>query len=115
MTGISFEPNGLVMARYTNSKSQPVGRVELANFRNPQGLQAIGDNAWRATLASNDAVKGVPGDGGMGSLQAEALEESNIDLTGELVGMITAQRIYQANAQTIKAQDQILQTLVNLR
>ncbi len=115
LTGIGFETNGNVMARYSNGRSQPVGRVDLANFRNPQGLQAIGDNAWRATVASNDAVRGVPGDGNMGALQASALEESNIDLTGELVGMITAQRIYQANAQTIKAQDQILQTLVNLR
>ena len=115
MTGIAFNSDGTVMARYSNGRSQPVGRVELANFRNPQGLQAIGDNAWRSTVASNDAVRGVPGDGNMGALQASALEESNIDLTGELVGMITAQRIYQANAQTIKAQDQILQTLVNLR
>jgi flagellar hook protein FlgE len=89
--------------------------VEIATFRNPQGLQPQGDNLWQATFASNEPVRGVPGDGSLGVLQAGALEESNVDLTGELVNMITAQRIYQANAQTIKAQDQILQTLVNLR
>jgi len=115
LTSISVESNGIVMARYSNGRSRPAGQVELATFRNPQGLQPMGDNAWLATFASNDPVRGVPGDGKVGVLQAGALEESNVDLTGELVGMITAQRIYQANAQTIKAQDQVLQTLVNLR
>ena len=103
------------MARYSNGQSKPAGQIEIANFRNPQGLQPLGDNAWARTYASGDPVIGVPGDGNLGVLQAGALEESNIDLTGELVSMITAQRIYQANAQTIKTQDQVLQTLVNLR
>ena len=67
------------------------------------------------TFASGDPIVNVPGEGTMGKLQSGALEESNVDLTGELVNMITAQRIYQANAQTIKTQDQVLQTLVNLR
>ena len=75
----------------------------------------MGDNNWAASYSSGAPVVGVPGDGSLGVLQAGALEESNIDLTGELVSMITAQRIYQANAQTIKTQDQMLQTLVNLR
>ena len=78
-------------------------------------LQPQGNNQWANTFASGDPIKGVPGDGNLGVLQAGALEESNVDLTGELVNMITAQRIYQANAQTIKAQDQVLQTLVNIR
>ena len=69
----------------------------------------------RARYASGTPVLGVPADGNLGVLQSGALEESNVDLTGELVNMITAQRIYQANAQTIKTQDQVLQTLVNLR
>ena len=115
LTDIAIEGNGTVMARYSNGKTRPVGQVELATFRNPQGLQPIGNNAWILTAASGTPVAGVPGNGFLGALQSGALEESNIDLTGELVGMITAQRIYQANAQTIKAQDQILQTLVNLR
>lgn len=115
LSGIGVETSGVVMARYSNGESKPVGQVELANFRNTQGLQPMGGNLWTRTFASGDPVVNVPGEGTMGSLQAGALEESNVDLTGELVNMITAQRIYQANAQTIKTQDQVLQTLVNLR
>jgi flagellar hook protein FlgE len=115
LSSISVESNGVIMARYSNGESKPSGQIELATFRNPQGLQPLGDNAWGRTFTSGDPVYGVPGDGNMGVLQAGALEESNVDLTGELVNMITAQRIYQANAQTIKTQDQVLQTLVNLR
>ena len=115
LVGIQFESNGIVMARYSNGQSKPAGQIELANFRNPQGLQPTGGNGWSSTFASGDPVVGVPGNGNTGPLQAGALEESNVDLTAELVNMITAQRVYQANAQTIKTQDQMLQTLVNLR
>ena len=115
LTAIVVESSGVITARYSNGQSRPAGQVEIANFRNPQGLQPIGDNAWARTFASGDPVMGVPGDGNLGVLQAGALEESNIDLTGELVNMIISQRIYQANAQTIKTEDQILQTLVNIR
>jgi flagellar hook protein FlgE len=87
----------------------------MASFRNPQGLEPLGGNAWGRTFASGDPLVGVPGSGSLGVLQAGAVEESNVDLTAELVDMITAQRVYQANAQTIKTQDQILQTIVNLR
>ncbi len=115
LTAIVVESDGVVTARYSNGRAQAAGQVELANFRNPQGLQPLGDNRWARTNASGEAILGVPGQGNLGVLQAAALEESNIDLTGELVNMIVAQRIYQANAQTIKTQDQVLQTLVNLR
>ena len=115
LLGIQFESNGVLMTRYSNGQSKPVGQVELASFRNPQGLQPIGGNGWASTFASGDPVMGVPSNGLMGALQAGALEESNVDLTAELVNMITAQRTYQANAQTIKTVDQVLQTLVNLR
>ena len=115
LTSVNIESSGIVMARYSNGRSRPAGQIEIATFRNPQGLQPVGGSMWNATFASNEAIRGVPGEGSLGVLQAGALEESNVDLTGELVSMITAQRIYQANAQTIKAQDQILQTLVNLR
>jgi flagellar hook protein FlgE len=115
LTAILVEADGIVTARYSNGQSRPAGQIELANFRNPQGLQPLGDNNWARTYASGDPVVGVPGNGNLGVLQPGALEESNIDLTGELVNMITAQRIYQANAQTLKAEDQVLQTLVNLR
>ncbi len=115
LTAISVEANGIVMARFSNGQSQPGGQLEIANFRNLNGLQPIGNNAWARTFASGDPVVGVPGDGNLGVLQAGALEESNIDLTAELVNMIIAQRVYQANAQTIKTEDQVLQTLVNIR
>jgi flagellar hook protein FlgE len=115
LTTLAVEADGTILARYSNGESKPAGQVELATFRNPQGLQPLGGNGWGATVAAGDAVLGVPGQGNMGVLQAGALEESNIDLTGQLVAMITAQRTYQANAQTIKTQDQVLQTLVNLR
>ena len=80
-----------------------------------QGLQPMGGNAWVQTAASGGPIVGTPGSGNLGVLQAGALEESNVDLTAELVNMIVAQRSYQANAQTIKTQDQILQAIVNLR
>jgi flagellar hook protein FlgE len=115
ITGVSIESNGVVMARYSNGQNQPAGQIELATFRNPQGLQPLGGNVWARTSTSGDPIVGVPGEGNLGVLQAGALEESNVDLTGELVAMMTAQRVYQANAQTIRTQDQVLQTLVQLR
>ena len=115
LTSISIETDGMLMARYSNGQSRPAGQLQLANFRNPQGLIAMGGNAWGTSFASGTPITGMAGDGNMGVLQAGALEESNVDLTGELVAMITAQRVYQANAQTIKTQDQALQTLVNMR
>ncbi|GAA0756662.1 flagellar hook protein FlgE [Ideonella azotifigens] len=115
LSSIAIDDSGIIMARYSNGQSKPAGQVELATFRNMQGLQPMGGNGWQRTYASGDPVVGTPGVGNIGSLQAGALEESNVDLTGELVGMITAQRNYQANAQTIKTMDQVLQTLVNLR
>jgi flagellar hook protein FlgE len=115
LTGINMEGNGIIMARYSNGQSRPAGQIELANFRNPQGLSPMGGNLWTRSYASGDPIVGVPSEGNMGTLTAGALEESNVDLTGELVNMITAQRVYQANAQTIKTMDQVMQTLVNLR
>ena len=115
LTGVSIEKTGIVMATYSNGQSKPAGQVELATFRNPQGLNPLGGNLWARSFESGDPTTGTPTSANFGALQAGALEESNVDLTGELVNMITAQRVYQANAQTIKTQDQVLQTLVNLR
>ena len=81
----------------------------------PNGLQNIGDNQWVETAESGVPLTSTPGSSGLGAVQSARVEESNVDLTAELVNMITAQRYYQANAQTIKTQDQIMQTLVNLR
>ena len=115
LTGMSVEPDGVLMASYSNGQSRPAGQLQLATFRNPQGLVAMGGNVWANSFASGTPVTGRAGDGGLGVLQSGALEESNVDLTGELVSMITAQRIYQANAQSIKTQDEAMQTLVNMR
>jgi len=107
--------DGIIQGRYTNGQSKNLGRVVLANFVNPNGLQSMGGNQWMASYESGDELVGSPGSSTMGVLQSSAVEDSNVDLTAELVNMITAQRIYQANAQTIKTQDQVMQTLVNLR
>lgn len=115
LAGFSTGEDGIITGRYTNGKSAVMGQVVLANFTNPNGLQPLGNNAWAESSASGQALIGVPNSGGLGVLKSNATEDSNVDLTGELVNMITAQRVYQANAQTIKTQDQVLQTLVNLR
>ena len=115
LAGFAIGDDGTIMARYTNGQTQAQGRVALANFANPQGLAALGGNAWTETANSGQPLVGDPGSASLGNIQSGAVEGSNIDLTGELVSMITAQRSYQANAQTIRAQDQVLQTIVNLR
>ena len=107
--------NGVISARYSNGEIQSAGQVALADFRNVQGLRPSAFGNWVETVASGQPVLGAPGQGKFGALRAGALEESNIDLTSELVNMMTAQRTYQANAQTIKTQDQVLSTLTNLR
>ena len=113
--GMNIGENGIITARYSNGQTQASGQIALAEFRNVQGLTPIGGNDWVSTFASGAAVQGSPGQGKFGGLRSGALEESNVDLTGELVNMMVAQRAYQANAQTIKTQDQVLSTLVNLR
>jgi len=115
LVSFSAAPDGSIIGRYTNGQAQTLAQVVLAKFSNPNGLQALGDNSFAETSDSGLAVVGSPNTGGRGVLQSSALEDSNVDLTAELVNMITAQRYYQANAQTIKTQDQVLQTLVNLR
>ncbi len=115
LTGFVISPDGILLGRYSNGQSKNLAQVVLANFRNPQGLQPIGNNLWVETSASGPALVGAPQSGQYGAIQSAAVEDSNVDLTAELVAMITAQRVYQANAQTIKTQDAVLQTLVNLR
>ncbi len=115
LTSINISKDGMVMASYSNGVTRAEAQVALANFRNPQGLLSVGGNNWVESFDSGPAVLGKPGDGNFGALRSGALEDSNVDLTAELVNMMTAQRAYQANAQTIKTQDQIMSTLVNLR
>ena len=115
LAGFAIGSDGVVQARYSNGQSRPQAQVALANFVNAQGLAPLGGNAWAETATSGQPLVGAPGSGNLGLLQSGAVENSNIDLTAELVNMITAQRVYQANAQTIRTQDQVMQTLVNLR
>ena len=115
LVGIKVGEDGVITARYSNGQTQSAGQFALADFRNVQGLAQTGGGNWIETFSSGQPVQGAPGIGKMGALRAGALEESNVDLTAELVNMMTAQRAYQAHAQTIKTQDQVLSTLVNLR
>ncbi|MFC3149249.1 flagellar hook protein FlgE [Piscinibacterium candidicorallinum] len=115
IAGFTIDGNGVILGRYTNGQTLAQGQIVLSNFTNAQGLVPVGGNAWVETTASGQPLTGAPNSGALGGLQAGALEDSNVDLTGELVNMITAQRMYQANAQTVRTQDQVLQTLVNLR
>ncbi len=113
--GLQIGNTGSIEASYDNGQTTTLGQINLYTFTNPNGLQPIGDNLWLNTVATGGATANNPGSGVAGTIQSGAMEESNVDLTAELVNLIVAQRTYQANAQTIRAQDQILQTLVNLR
>ena len=114
-TGVQIEPDGTVQATYSNDQKVTFGQVVLANFINPNGLKNVGDNAWIATQDSGPASIGTPNTGPLGQLLSGQLEESNVDLTANLVDLITAQRFYQANAQTVKTQNAVDQTLLNMQ
>jgi flagellar hook protein FlgE len=115
LSGLSIDDDGNISARYSNGETKLMGQISLTTFQNPNGLVPLGNNLWAETAASGPALVGTPNSGSRGAIQSGAVEDSNVDLTQELVSMITLQRAYQANAQTIKTQDSILQTLVNLR
>jgi flagellar hook protein FlgE len=115
LTGVSIDQKGILTTTYSNGQTQRLAQISLADFRNPQGLAPISGGAWVETFTSGQAIQGKPLEGKFGELRPGALEESNVDLTAELVAMMTAQRSYQANVQTIKTQDQAVQALVNLR
>jgi flagellar hook protein FlgE len=112
---LAVTKDGIIQAQYTNGQALTIGQLSLTSFNNPNGLLSIGENHWISTPEAGTANTQQPNSGILGLIQSGAVEESNVDLTAELVNMIVAQRMYQANAQTIKTQDQILQTLVNLR
>ncbi|MEH3086309.1 MAG: flagellar hook protein FlgE [Xylophilus ampelinus] len=115
LTGMTIEADGSLTTRYSNGQTQKAGVVTLASFRNVQGLEPSSGGYWKQTFSSGAPIVSAPGSGNFGKLKSGALEDSTVDLTGELVNMMTAQRAYQANAQTIKTQDQVMSTLVNLR
>jgi len=115
LTGVSVDAEGIVFARFTNGQSTSLGKLALANFVNPQGLQQLGDTAWGESFQSGDALLGEAGTASFGNIQSGALESSNVDLTAQLVQMITAQRNFQANSQMISTADTITQTVINIR
>ncbi|WP_191117003.1 flagellar hook protein FlgE [Vibrio campbellii] len=113
LAGVRVEDNGMVYATYTNGQSQLQGQVVLADFANTQGLSKVSGTAWTQSFSSGAPIMGVPGTGTLGDLTPGALEGSNVDLTSELVTLMTAQRNYQANAKTISTNDKLTQALFN--
>ncbi|HCE1484064.1 TPA: flagellar basal body protein FlgE [Vibrio parahaemolyticus] len=113
LVGVRIEDNGEVYATYTNGQSLLQGQVVLADFSNPQGLNKVSGTAWTQSFSSGSPVVGAPGTGILGNLSAGSLEGSNVDLTNELVSLMTAQRNYQANAKTISTSDKLTQALFN--
>jgi len=115
LVGLGIGDDGVISGRYSNGVNQPLQQLVLVTFRNVQSMVPVGQSQWVATLDAGAETINKPGEGVAGLLQASSVEDSNTDLTGELVNLIIAQRLYQANAQSITAQSTILQTLVNLR
>jgi flagellar hook protein FlgE len=114
LSTVAIDPAGVVSAVYTNGRSTQLGQLAIANFPNSQGLQQLGNTNWAQTFASGTAVQGLAGSAGFGTIQSGALESSNVDLTTELVNMITEQRAFQANAQVITTADQLSQTVISI-
>lgn len=115
LSGISVDSAGVLFARYTNGQSATVGAIAMARFSNPNGLQQVGDTNWAASFESGDVLPGQGGSGTFGQIQSGALESSNVDISKQLVNMIVAQRDFQANAKMITTEDQITQTIINIR
>ncbi|EHJ03826.1 flagellar hook protein FlgE [Marinobacter manganoxydans] len=115
LSGLDVSDEGVLFARYTNGQSQALGQVALASFNNTNGLSPVGDTSWVETFESGQPIIGAPDTGTLGSIKASSVEESNVDLSAELVNLIIAQRNYQANAKTIETSDAVTQTIINLR
>lgn len=115
LAGLEIDDSGVIFARYTNGQSKVQGQIVLANFANVQGLTPVGKTQWVQSFESGEPVVGTPGSGTLGALQAGALEDSNVELSDQLVNLIVAQRNYQANAKTIETESAITQTIINLR
>lgn len=115
LAGIDIDKNGNVFARYTNGQAELQGQVALANFSNPQGLQSLGKNNWAETFAAGSPLIGPPGASSLGLIQSGALEESNVDVSEQLVKLIVAQRNFQANTEVIQTADAVTQAVINIR
>lgn len=115
LDSVDVDGEGIIFGRYTNGQNRPLGQLVLSNFSNPNGLQPLGDTTWAETYNSGEPVQGAPGTGSLGAIQSGALEDSNTDLTEELVRLIIAQRNFQANAQAVRTDDTVTQTILNFR
>jgi flagellar hook protein FlgE len=115
LTGIDVSKTGVVTARYSSGAFQSLGQVILGRFPNTQGLQKLGNTSWGQSSSSGQPVEGLPGANNIGTIQAGGLEASNVDLANQLVNLIVAQQSYQANAQTITTENEIIRTLLQLR
>jgi len=115
LTGISVDKEGIIFARFSNGGSTPLGKVAMTRFSNPQGLSKLGDTNWAQSADSGEPIPGEAGTGNFGLINAGALEQSNVDLSAQLVNLIVAQQAYQANAQTITTENSIVQTIINIR
>jgi len=114
LSGLAIDEEGLVSARFTNGQTQSLGQIALADFSNVQGLQAVGNTGWIETSESGEPVIAAPASGSLGTLTSGALEDSNVELSEQLVQLLIAQRNFQANARTISTSDEITQTIINL-
>ena len=110
-----IDPDGIIFGRFTNGQAKQMGQITLSAFPNSSGLRQVGDTSWNETFASGAPATGAPGTASLGNLQAGSLEGSNVDITQELVSMISAQRSFQANAQVISTGDTLTQTVINIR
>jgi flagellar hook protein FlgE len=112
LTGISLQENGDILAAYSNGQKQVVGTIALANFPNENGLIPVSATSWVDSPASGTALLSAPGTGAAGKLSAGSLEQSNVDMTAELVNLMSAQRNYQANTKVISTESQVIQALM---
>ncbi|HCL68558.1 MAG TPA: flagellar biosynthesis protein FlgE, partial [Gammaproteobacteria bacterium] len=115
LVGVNIGEDGLVVASYSNGSQKSLGKIILANFATPKGLRQVGNSGFTATSQSGDAKLGEPGAAGFGTIRAGATERSNVDLTAELVSLITAQRNFQANAKAIETSSTLTQTIIQMR
>ncbi|MBO1519965.1 flagellar hook protein FlgE [Oceanisphaera pacifica] len=115
LTKVDVGTDGLVQATYSNGTTENLGIVAMARFPNEQGLTQIGDTQWRESLLSGDVVTGQPNTGVFGKVSVAALEQSNTDLTSELVDLITAQRNFQANSRALEVNSTLQQTILQIR
>lgn len=115
LSGLDIAADGIIFARFTNGEAQVLGQVALANFNNVEGLKPVGDTMWAQSSETGEAVIGGPGSASLGDITAGALEESNVDLSEQLVNLIIAQRNFQASSKTIETANQTTQTIINLR